>query len=79
MVTVVSFPTEEQKYLNSKIVCFQALEDFLWQSSDMLDRLDDMREDLNHNDFADEVSFKMIFSKYFIQICFFAHLQSEVA
>jgi hypothetical protein len=28
----------------------------MWQSSDMLDRLDDMREDLNHNDFADEVS-----------------------
>ena len=52
-------------YLNTIIVCFQALEDFLWQSSDMLDRLDDMREDLNHNDFADEVSFKMIFSKYF--------------
>lgn len=34
---------------------FQALEDFLWQSSDMLDRLDDMREDLGHNDFADDV------------------------
>ena len=33
----------------------QALEDFLWQSSDMLDRLDDMREDLAHNDFADDV------------------------
>ena len=34
---------------------FQSLEDFLWQSSDMLDRLDDMREDLAHNDFADDV------------------------
>lgn len=34
---------------------FQALEDFFWQSSDMLDRLDDMREDLGHNDFADDV------------------------
>ena len=32
-----------------------SLEDFLWQSSDMLDRLDDMREDLAHNDFADDV------------------------
>ncbi|XP_040567429.1 triple functional domain protein isoform X3 [Lepeophtheirus salmonis] len=32
------------------------LEDFLWQSSDMLDRLDDIREDLNHNDFADDVN-----------------------
>ena len=28
----------------------------MWQSSDMLDRLDDMREDLNHNDFADDVT-----------------------
>lgn len=28
----------------------------MWQSSDMLDRLDDMREDLNHNDFADDVA-----------------------
>ena len=34
---------------------FQALEDFVWQSSDLLDRLEDMREDLNHNDFADDV------------------------
>ena len=34
----------------------QALEDFLWQSSDMLDRLDDLREDLGHNDFADDVN-----------------------
>lgn len=34
----------------------QALEDFLWQSSDILDRLDDFREDLNHNDFADDVN-----------------------
>ena len=35
---------------------FQALEDYLWQSSDLLDRLEDMREDLNHNDFADDVA-----------------------
>ena len=34
----------------------QALEDYLWQSSDLLDRLEDMREDLNHNDFADDVA-----------------------
>lgn len=33
-----------------------ALEDYLWQSSDLLDRLEDMREDLNHNDFADDVA-----------------------
>ncbi|CAB4064111.1 unnamed protein product [Lepeophtheirus salmonis] len=35
------------------------LEDFLWQSSDMLDRLDDIREDLNHNDFADDKIIKI--------------------
>ena len=38
---------------------FQALDDYFWQSSDLLDRLDrleDRREDLNHNDFADDVS-----------------------
>ncbi|XP_059088154.1 triple functional domain protein-like isoform X1 [Tigriopus californicus] len=33
-----------------------ALEDFFWQGSEMLDRLDEMREDLNHNDFADDVT-----------------------
>ena len=38
------------------IVFLQALEDYLWQSSDLLDRLEDMREDLNHNDFADDVT-----------------------
>jgi len=37
-------------------VFLQALEDYLWQSSDLLDRLEDMREDLNHNDFADDVT-----------------------
>lgn len=36
------------------ISIFQALEDFLWQSCEMLDRMEDMREDLNHNDFADD-------------------------
>ena len=39
-----------------RISIFQALEDFLWQSCDMLDRMEDMREDLNHNDFADDAS-----------------------
>ena len=33
-----------------------ALEDFLWQSSDLLGRLEEMREDLNANDFADDVN-----------------------
>ena len=42
----------------------------------MLDRLEDMREDLNHNDFADEVNFELIFSRYVIALL--AHLQSEV-
>ena len=31
------------------------MEDFLWQSSDLLGRLDEMREDLSANDFADDV------------------------
>ena len=34
----------------------QALEDFLWQGSDLLAKLDEMREDLNANDFADDVT-----------------------
>ena len=43
--------------LVTKLTCLpQALEDYLWQSSDLLDRLEDMREDLNHNDFADDVA-----------------------
>ena len=43
--------------MESKLTCLpQALEDYLWQSSDLLDRLEDMREDLNHNDFADDVA-----------------------
>ena len=33
----------------------QALEDFFHQSCDLLDRLDSMRDELNHNDFADDV------------------------
>ena len=32
------------------------MEDFVWQSSELLDRMEDMREDLNHNDFADDVN-----------------------
>ena len=28
----------------------------MWQSSELLDRLEDMREDLTHNDFADDVN-----------------------
>ena len=28
----------------------------MWQSSDLLDKFEDMREDLNHNDFADDVT-----------------------
>ncbi len=34
----------------------QALEDFFWQSVDLLERLDSMRDELNHNDFADDVN-----------------------
>lgn len=34
----------------------QALEDFVWQAADLLDRLDDFQEDLSRNDFADDVN-----------------------
>lgn len=33
-----------------------ALEDFLWQVGDMLDRIDDLQEDLARSDFADDVN-----------------------
>lgn len=33
-----------------------AVEDFAWQAADLLDRLDDLQEDLARNDFADDVS-----------------------
>ncbi|KAK3932143.1 Triple functional domain protein [Frankliniella fusca] len=33
-----------------------ALEDFVWQAADLLDRLDDLQEDLSRNDFADDVN-----------------------
>lgn len=32
----------------------QRLEEFLWQAADLLDRLDDLQEDLNRNDFGDD-------------------------
>lgn len=34
---------------------FQAVEDFVWQAADLLDRLDDLQEDLSRNDFADDI------------------------
>ncbi|XP_014237093.1 kalirin isoform X2 [Trichogramma pretiosum] len=33
-----------------------AVEEFTWQATDMLDRLDDLQEDLSRNDFADDAS-----------------------
>ncbi|XP_065162622.1 triple functional domain protein isoform X5 [Atheta coriaria] len=33
-----------------------AVEEFSWQAADLLDRLDDLQEDLARNDFADDVS-----------------------
>ena len=33
-----------------------AVEDFTWQAADLLDRLDDLQEDLSRNDFADDVT-----------------------
>ncbi len=32
------------------------MENFLWVASDLLDRLDDWREDITRNDFAEDVS-----------------------
>jgi len=32
-----------------------AIEDFFWQAGDMADRIDDLQEDLNRNDFAEDV------------------------
>lgn len=31
------------------------MEDFVWQAADLLDRLDDLQEDLSRNDFADDI------------------------
>lgn len=33
-----------------------ALEEFLWQVGDMLDRIDDLQEDLSRSDFAEDVN-----------------------
>ncbi|XP_033241427.1 triple functional domain protein isoform X1 [Drosophila pseudoobscura] len=33
-----------------------AIEDFFWQAGDMADRIDDLQEDLNRNDFAEDVA-----------------------
>ncbi|EDS35252.1 guanine-nucleotide-exchange-factor [Culex quinquefasciatus] len=33
-----------------------AFEDFLWQASDILDRIDDLQEDLQHSDFPEDVN-----------------------
>lgn len=33
-----------------------AIEDFFWQASDLADRIDDLQEDLQRNDFAEDVS-----------------------
>lgn len=33
-----------------------AVEEFTWQAADLLDRLDDLQEDLGRNDFAEDVS-----------------------
>lgn len=34
----------------------QAVEDFLWQASDLLDRLDDLQEDLSRSDYGEDVA-----------------------
>lgn len=38
------------------LLIFQALEDFLWQAADLLDRLDDLQEDLSRGDLAEDLA-----------------------
>lgn len=47
-----SFQYDHAQWINTRL----AVEDFTWQAADLLDRLDDLQEDLSRNDFADDVS-----------------------
>lgn len=46
-----SFAYDHAQWIDTRL----AVEDFTWQAADLLDRLDDLQEDLNRNDFADDV------------------------
>ncbi|XP_039965934.1 triple functional domain protein [Bactrocera tryoni] len=43
---------DHQQWTESRL----AIEDFFWQASDMADRIDDLQEDLQRNDFAEDVN-----------------------
>lgn len=45
-------PYDHQQWTESRL----AIEDFFWQASDMADRIDDLQEDLQRNDFAEDVN-----------------------
>ncbi|ALC42943.1 trio, partial [Drosophila busckii] len=45
-------PYDHQQWTDARL----AIEDFFWQAGDMADRIDDLQEDLNRNDFAENVS-----------------------
>ncbi|XP_030560757.1 triple functional domain protein isoform X1 [Drosophila novamexicana] len=45
-------PYDHQQWTDARL----AIEDFFWQAGDMADRIDDLQEDLNRNDFAEDVS-----------------------
>ncbi len=36
--------------------CIQALENFLWRGSDLMDSMEDMRDELNRDDYPGDVS-----------------------
>ncbi|XP_014209362.1 triple functional domain protein, partial [Copidosoma floridanum] len=46
-----SLPYDHAHWIDSRL----AVEDFTWQATEILDRLDDLQEDLSRNDFADDV------------------------
>lgn len=43
-------------YFSGFIFVRQALEELLWQAGELLDRLDDLQEDVARADFADDVT-----------------------
>lgn len=47
-----TFAYEHTQWIDIRL----ALEEFLWQVGDMLDRIDDLQEDLARSDFADDVN-----------------------
>ncbi|VEN42847.1 unnamed protein product [Callosobruchus maculatus] len=47
-----TLPYDHSSWLETRL----AVEEFAWQAADLLDRLDDLQEDLARNDFADDVS-----------------------